>query len=305
MLLSVTSRKGFSLLELLVTCSILLVLFVVLAQTLWWSGNIWTGGRTRSENRRMVRAAQDSIRKELRAAVLPVDRQTPSGRGDLQFVINPSSVPAQYKNADAIFWQAPIATDVSEGAFAEIGYFVRWSGNRAALCRLFLNPSESRTLLSTTDVLQRTYQHPGDWVNEDVLKAAAPADEAHGYQGLFAENVIGFWVRPLNAGGAVSYNVGTAGFDSNINFDGRAAPVLPSFVEISYVVIDSGMANRLAERSDASSLIASIQSLAASAKTNDASVSPADRFLENLKGESNLQFLLKGASQYQMIVDLR
>lgn len=298
------NKRGFSLLEVLVACGILALLVLLLAQMANSASAIWSGGHARSERRQSARAFLDFISRELRGAALPVNKELMAGRGDLQMVINPASVPERFRNAHSIFWQAPIATDVSEGDMAEIGYFVRWIGHRAALCRLFLNPVDSRILLGGGATRQRVYQYSGNWVNAQVLDAACPADEANGYRGLFAENVIAFWARPLDAAGKLIFNVGENGFDSNIASSSGVAPDLPASVEVSFIVLDSNTAARLAERSDASSVVGEIQSLAREAGKPGAGKSPASTFLDDLNQRNELQFLLRGASVFQILVDL-
>ena len=299
------NRRGFSLIELLVACAILSLLIILLAQMLGSVSNIWMDGSSRSQRRQTTRAVLNFISRELQEASLPADRQVVAGRGDLQLVINPATVPDKFKHPHAIFWAAPIATDDSEGDQAEIGYFIRWTGGRAALCRLFLNPAESRTLLGGTNTLQRIYQHPGNWVNGDVLDAACPADEATGYRGLFADNVIAFWARPLNAAGTPIFNQGSDGFDSNIASGGNAAPALPAGMEISFIVLDSNIANRLADNPEAASLVAEIQALARTSGQPATGIVPSAAFMDAISQRADLRFLLPGATPCQILVDLK
>jgi hypothetical protein len=141
-------------------------------------------------------------------------------------------------------------------------------------------------------------------VNESVLDVACPANAAGGYRGLFAENVIAFWARPLGANGAVLFNVGSDGFDSNTASGGNSAPALPASVEISFIVIDSRTANRLASSANVADLVGTLQLLAGNAGKVGSGDTPAAAFLDALNQQADLRFLVKGASPCQILVDL-
>lgn len=243
------ARPAFTIVELLVATTVLSVLVVLLAQVMNTVSNAWSGGTGRAERQQNGRALVDFIGRDLRAAALPVDPQSNGVVPDLQFVVNPSSIPEAYRQPHAIFWQAPLATDTSRGTMAEIGYFVKWDETsqypRAMLCRVFANPGENQHLV---------YEQL-EWLNESVLQQLAPADSASGYRGLFAENVIGIWARCLDSTGNVINQIGSGasrGFDSrkdyvDTSYDAtgaainitRKAPALPSSVEISLLMLDS------------------------------------------------------------------
>ena len=132
----------------MVAISVLMILVLLFSGVFSQVSGAWTNGEGNFERRRSVRALADFIGTELQGALLPVEGIATSGRGNLQFIVNPPSaqVPAEYRNADAIFWQAPLATETSQGEIAEIGYFVKWDnsspqGERPVLCRFFVNPS--------------------------------------------------------------------------------------------------------------------------------------------------------------------
>jgi prepilin-type N-terminal cleavage/methylation domain-containing protein len=243
------AKRAFTIVELLVATAVLSVLIVLLAQVMNTVSTAWSGGAGRAERQQNGRALVDFIGRELRAAALPVDPKSNGVVPDLQFVVNPSSVPEAYRQPHALFWQAPIATDTSKGTMAEIGYFVKWDETRqpprAMLCRIFTNPGESQ---------HQVYEQL-QWLNETVLQQLAPADRITGYRGLFADNVIGLWARCLDSTGNVITQAGsgaTPGFDSrkdyvDATFDAsgttvnvtRKAPALPSSVEISLLMLDS------------------------------------------------------------------
>jgi hypothetical protein len=133
---------------------------------------------------------------------------------------------------------------------ALIGYFVRWTGHQAVLCRLFVNPSDTAGNYEVYDA-----QHLNNWVNKTILDQVAPATSAKGYVGLFADNVIGFWARCYDSGGNLISTGGT--FDSNTGYavkDSSGNSVmqapqysLPASVDISVVLLDSRAASQVTD----------------------------------------------------------
>ena len=304
---------AFTLVELLVATAILSLLLVVLAQAASMVANVWTSGNGRVERRQSGRAVVDFIARELKGATLPADAGAMASRPNLQFLVNPPSVPTAFCQPHALFWQAPVAFDTSKGNMAELGYFVRWSGGRASLCRLFLEPGSPSYFIYT----------PGrqdSWVNEQVLNEAAPADNSqasggvsNGYRGLFAENVIGFWVRCLDAKGAAVSNLPARAFDSRLPYlstDSAGVPVtvkapaLPSSVEISLVVLDSKTADYLAGSAQAGGTIAKIQELVAQTNREGPSPNDAAAFMELATQEPALSRLLAGMTSHKVRIYL-
>jgi hypothetical protein len=234
----------------------------------------WVSGEGRIEDRRGSRNLADFIGTELRGAVLPVETVTPVGKGNLQFLINPpvKQLPEDYRNADSIFWQAPIATDASFGDLAEVGYFVKWltrtNGTvQPVLCRFFVNPSladaeNPNVRVKNPNFLIYSPTSPDAWLSEDLIKEVAPATSDKGYAGLFAENVVGLWVRSYGLDGAELPKVAATPprtFDSRKGYsldfkytDAAGKPqtrkeqrYLPAVVQISVAQLDSHYSARL------------------------------------------------------------
>ncbi|QIF00278.1 type II secretion system protein [Roseimicrobium sp. ORNL1] len=272
--------SGFTLVELLVSTAVLGLLLVFLAQVSNVVAKTWTDSQGRAERRQNGRALVDFIARDLRGAALPVNSGTPRTVPNLQFVLNPPTVEPQDRNPSALFWQAPVGTATAMGDMAVLGYLVRWDGSgpypRAALCRVFLNPGDPN---------HRIYLpgHVDSWIDSAVLDAAAPGTRVSGYRGLFAENVIGFWAKCLDVKGNVVTNVTGGGFSSRQDYTGRdgssavvtyKAPVLPTSVEVSIVLLDSRSASRITppmqdalmrvvrDSDDADSCVKSLQSSA-------------------------------------------
>jgi len=293
------ARKGFTLVEVMVASTVLGLLLISLAQVASAMGDAWSSGHARAERRQHGRAIVDFIGKELRSAALPVYRDVLSGKADLQFILNPTEVSATLKNPHALFWQAPVATDTGHGALAQLGYFVRWNGNKPMLCRLFINPDNGNYQIYDEDKI-------GSWMNEGISNVATPTVQ-NGWIGLFAENVLGFWARCLDRNGQPITQSGGAGlFDSRAsyssNLDGETAtyqaPVLPFSVEISIVMVDSRAASRFN-----ANVKAAVMDLVQRPDTLNAAT-----FIEALKTESsqdkNLLPVLRSAVPYQIQIYL-
>ena len=258
-------RRAFTILELLTAMAIFCFMVVALVNITGQAGDIWKKGEGQNQRRSNGRALLQNIAKELQLAVLPVDaplsKTSPGTAANLQFVANMSSnpanntmVPTSLLNPHAVFWQAPIARDLTAGDLACVGYFVKWdtSGDRpkAQLCRYFVNPSDMVNYL--------IYNQSGgvavNWLSN--ISSVAPSTSTN-LQGWFADNVIGFWVRCLDdqgepikrtAGGTEL--TGGYGFDSRqgyIDSEGRMhpAPALPAAVDIAIVTLDQQTASRL------------------------------------------------------------
>jgi hypothetical protein len=226
----------------LVASAVLSLLLISLAQVASLVADTWSSSHDRAERRQQGRAIVDFIGRELRSAALPVHRAVLSGRADLQFILNPAALDGNLKHPHALFWQAPVATDTRQGALAQLGYFVRWDDDQPMLCRLFVNPGSSDHLIYDAESI-------GSWMNEGIANRAMPTAQ-NSWVGLFAENVVGLWVRCLDRNGQLITQTGGAGlYDSRVPYtstlaeDGASttyeAPVLPFSVEVSIVTVDS------------------------------------------------------------------
>lgn len=241
-----------------------LALLVALLGTLFGQvSRAWVAGEGNVERRRNARALGDYIAAELQGAVLPVEELAKSGRGNLQFVINPPRIGTDFRNADAIFWQAPLATESSHGDLAEVGYFVKWEAKRPMLCRFFVNPSvgSGSSVKPNTDQFLIYNADPEKWLSNSLLNdVVQPANKSQGYKGLLAENVIGFWTRPYGLDGLELPSVGgKRTFDSRVGYlsafettDAKGVKqqwkeqrYLPASVRVSLAQIDSHYAQRL------------------------------------------------------------
>lgn len=311
-------RQGFTLVELMVATAVLSLLLLMLTQVASMLGNTWSSGHGRAERRQNGRALVDFIGQEIRSAALPVDRMVASGTPDLQFVVNPASIDARFCQPQAVFWQAPLATDVTLSDMAVIGYFVRWqpaAGGRpprASLCRVFINPGTAGDP-ATPNPHHRIYTHETDWITDAILNEVAPADYGSSYLGLFADHVIGFWVRCLDeAGQPLLQGAAQDGhFDSRLGYTGKqrdasgtlvsvthAGPALPHSVEISLALLDARAAESLNE-----DLAAAIKTAAAASSSGEAGM-PADHFMREMQGNPAMRRIVQGMSTHSLRVYL-
>lgn len=251
--------SAFTLVELLVSTAVLSVLVLLLSQVFSHASKSWLAGEGGAEHRRNERALADFIGDELRQALLPVEGQSTGSGGNLQFLVNPpaSRLPANCQHADAIFWQAPLATETSFGDIAVVGYFVQWQGGKAHLCRLFVNPSSFAAdggVIKNPDHRIYDAADADAWLSVDLVeRLVRPADKAGGYRGLFAENVPGFWVRCFGPDGQEL----PSSYDSRVGYDAKFRTpagtvvsqkcLLPTVVEVSFAQVDSRHSARLAD----------------------------------------------------------
>lgn len=261
-------RRGFTLLEVLVSVSILLAIVAMLSVVFNEITRAWQKGEGRSERRRSARSLSDFIAGELQGALLPVETLAKVPPSNLQLLINPptSQVPADYRNADAAFWQAPIATETSFGEVAQVGYFVKWmptdAGQRPVLCRFFVNPSmqdPSGAIVQNPDFKIYDPTDADAWLSDSLLKKVAPADKASGYVGLFAENVVGLWLRFYSLDGTELPKSppkvfdSRKGYDLNVTYKDASGTqqtkieqrYLPAVLTVSVAQIESRLAVRL------------------------------------------------------------
>ena len=311
-----------TLVELMVAVSVLSILVLMFSSIFSSASRAWITGSGNVERRRNVRALTDFIGNELKAAMLPVQTVNNSSSGDLQFVVDPSStqVPADYQNADCVFWQAPLATESSYGDIAEIGYFVKWvpddSNSRVpkdpvpTLCRFFVNPS-SKDPTSGVLTVNSNYKifdpDKNSWLTPPIIDRVAPAKASTGYLGVFGENVVGLWIRcfgldgrelPQNFDSRVGYTCNMQQTDIHGNTQAwQETRYLPAKVEVSIAQVDSHYAPRLAAAT------AAIRTL-----TSSGSIRSAEQFLQAFRqqaaGNKPLSALLPGMRIYSTEVQL-
>lgn len=278
------SRRAFTLVELLAAIAVFSLLLVVLFSITENVGTAWVRGEGQMEKRRNSRVLLNLITSDLKSALVPRAHDFNSGSSNLQFVLNPPiGLPEDILNPSALFWQAPVGSGTRFGELAEVGYFVKYNASpangatRFQLCRFFVPssvndpaaPLDPERATRNPDFLIYDRANRFAWLREDILRkytdATAPA-----YRGLFAENIIGFWVRCLDPEGqpitqTASYTktdgsrVDSSAYPANTydsaqgyryrNASGQVVdvppPALPHSVQVSIVLLDSRAAANL------------------------------------------------------------
>ena len=244
---------AFSLLELLVATAVFVVLALILVSIAGSLSSFWQIGIAHNERRSSALSAFARMARDLRFAALPANPASSS----LQLVINPPNVGTTYLLPQAAFWQAPVASERSQG-MALVGYFVQWvnetNGAVPKLCRLLIDSTNYQ------------YQKPSDWVSDSLITDNAPATKASGYNGQLAENVLGLWMQPLDQRKNPILNDAKAQTFPNGQFDSTRgyavsltnasgtlvtnsfAPSLPASLEVVLVAVDARTAKRLLGR---------------------------------------------------------
>ena len=296
--------------ELMIAMTILAVIMTLFSVMFTGTSKAWLNGEGHAERRRNVRAIADFIGAELQGALVPVAQSTGGGSANLQFIINPpvSKLSADYRYADCIFWQAPLARETSFGEIAEVGYFVKWENDVPMLCRFFVNPSVKIDGEQKPNPHFLIYQDtdPDLWMSTEVVsQVVKPADINAGYKGLFAEYVMGLWIRAYGLDGEElprDYN-SRNGYDCEFPVGEEKGRVtekrrLPAKVQVSLAQIDSRYASRLAQ------VAGEIKSL-----TQNGSIRDAAQFLKALEAaagqRSELKKLLPGIRIYTTQVQLQ
>ena len=239
--------------ELLVATAVFVSLALILVSIASSLSSFWQLGIAHNERRSSALSAFSRMARDLRFAALPPDPFATN----YQFVINPANVGGNYRLPQAVFWQAPVASDRSRGNLALVGYFVQWvneaQGPVPKLCRLLVDSNYSM-------------QKPSDYVSDALIASNAPATKTASYLGQLAENVLGLWMRPLDQeknpilSDAKAQTFPNGEFDSIRGYtlavtNGSGAPVtrvfapaLPASLEVALITVDARTAKRLTGR---------------------------------------------------------
>ena len=276
--------------EVLVATVILLLMVTLLGTITSHLGKMWTEINGQNERRTIARQVLQFMARDLQSAKLPIPTNSlvttrtnataqffVSGSGNMQFLVvsgadflsSSGTPPIRIANPQAIFFQAPVATNTNQGNLAEIGYFVQWDQTpgkvKPYLCRYYSDATKPSFLIYTSGT------GSGLWLSgSGAPTTVAPANPDSKYSGWLADNVLAMWVRCVTGGTnnqpitkymATTFTpVGSAtlfpnkgySFNSQLGFVdpnnanvGRPGPALPPCVEISLVVIDSSTARKI------------------------------------------------------------
>jgi prepilin-type N-terminal cleavage/methylation domain-containing protein len=214
---------GFTLLELMVSAALLAILTSLLLGVTSQTASI--SGRTLAMKQRQqaARIVLETISRDLRAASFPLG----TSRDDsLALLVSPVEAGDRHLSPGAAFWQARSAQ--SPSGFRDVGYFIRWTGNKAELCRLTIPSEDAASIFRNSDRV----------IDPALLDRLAPAGAASGgdFRGLMAEHVVGLWFKLFDA----------AGVEIALPYDSREGSAgRPAFVDVGIAVMDSGTAAKI------------------------------------------------------------
>jgi hypothetical protein len=280
-------------LELLVATAVFVALALILVSIASSLSSFWQLGIAHNERRSSALSAFSRMARDLRFAELPPDPFATN----YQFVINPAKLGNDYRLPQAVFWQAPVASEQSRGKIALVGYFVQWvnepEGPVPKLCRLLVDSNYSM-------------EKPSDFVSDALIASNAPATKAAGYLGHLAENVLGLWMQPLDQRKNPILRDANANPFSNGQFDSASGysvtlpnisntPVtrvfargLPASLEVALIAVDARTGKRLSGRASEKPSVLSSDMWA-----------NVNAFYDNLPPE-----IKQGARIYSTIIDL-
>lgn len=269
---------GFTLVELLVACAVLMVILVVIFNIVSQTSNLWRSTSSKITAFQSARAAFEAVTRNLSQATLNhyIDYYDASGKhtsvtnslpasygrfSELEFVSGPASelVPTSAgKVTHAVFFQAPLGrTDASDlriespGMLNAVGYFVEF-GQASTYSQI------PKFLQGRTASDQWGFRLV-EWVQpSEKLALYDPASRAGGqwtwfqqaiansqYCRVLAENIIALVILPkrdaddLSLGTKYSYDSTTATYVEDRSY------LLPPLLQVTMVAIDEDSARRL------------------------------------------------------------
>lgn len=244
-----SGRGAFTLLEVLVAAAVFIILMGILLGVLSNTTNITGTASRQLDANRIARESLDLIGRDLMMASQSWNR---ARTNSLQFLVNPTNLPAGFANRDAFFWQSPISRDATKGNLAIVGYLVLRDiqadprNSRFQLRRVFIEPKDGETNY-------RIYSSPNDWLQASTYEKFSPLDSAtddqNAQQGWVADGVLGMWVQCLDSTGApisggerydsrsAKYGLTTNGVNAFTNAypAGYAYSRIPAFVQVTLV----------------------------------------------------------------------
>lgn len=263
------ARRAFSLLEILVSMSILAILVIVLASLNTHTLNIWHQVSGRAETFQAARGAMDSIVRTLELATLNPywdydNRSNPTRyvrMSNLAMVCGPASdlLGGDFGPGSLIVFQAPLGRTATESRsrlqllLNTVGFFVEYRDvHSGAPTSLGLGPRRRSCLMQMQteagDMSAFNDTNPGSpdnsWFNDPAL-----IDRAS----ILADNILLLIVRPLRREGSGTLDLATTGFqlDSRAGETSSTQPAtsnqLPPLVEVALVAASEASVRKKSE----------------------------------------------------------
>ena len=264
--------QGFTLVELLVATSILILLIGLVFSVISQTSVIWSRSMDKIESFKGARLAFETITRNLSQATLntyldydnPANPQCYLRKSELKFLSDAAGsgvMPGTANTGSAIFFQAPLGYTPNaayggiESLLNTCGYFVSFTANsnipshvasgknpyRYRLMQLLV-PAENNKIYSSTD-----------WFSSQSNTTLAKP---------IADNVIALIVRPQDPGAKPKDLPNSQyAYDSTLNATGNPQPLtanqLPPVVQITMVAIDEASAKRMENGSTPPAVIVS------------------------------------------------
>lgn len=271
-----SARHGFTLVEMMVSITLLAALLLILNTVTGAAGRAWREGQNHTDTFQTARTSLEIVSRELAPAV--VDTR-------MQFVVAPASILTDRGATDVVassntlLWMAPLA---EKGALACVGYYLARDEEQHfyRLKRIYITADEQQKShvyfpqmtneANARDISLRTSAVDAKWFTRGWNEAAFDEEDPNNDQvfvSTAADGVIGFWVRCVDLMGqtipllseaehhpksdllfnsAAYFNMTTssvlAGGDSFIYLAKTAQSMkanrLPAAIEVTLMVID-------------------------------------------------------------------
>ncbi len=277
-------RAAFTLVELLVSMTILMLIVVLVVGMVGNVMQIWVAGNQRSELSQTARAVVEMIGRELSIAeALPAGMQGNfKSYASSPLVVNPplAGFTTMLKDAggvpmDSLFFYSPLKS-TSKGPLVCIGYFTTADNTlrrvavtstdttypamaAANLTVYWMWNAAGANALPGRDLKLSQFIQPASWLNPASGSGFAAAATDDNVSSTVAERVIGFVVRPIGRDGAPlpspllpsTAPTSTTGISAGRAYNSSWWPVadgLPSEIEVTLVVCEANAFRRLKEQ---------------------------------------------------------
>jgi prepilin-type N-terminal cleavage/methylation domain-containing protein len=199
------SSAGFTLLEILVAMSILLVMMALLLSFISGVSSIWAYGERKVETFQSGRAILELIGRELSPALVSAQ---------LQLVQRPTlpgiTTPPIAVNSSSLFWVAPLKK-TDKGNLCAVGYYLTRDASvtpaRYQLMRFFVAPDDTSGLYRLFDTTNKPLKgSDAPWLSNAAMLPAFQLGGASARVSVVADGIIAFWIRSLDINGtAIPY----------------------------------------------------------------------------------------------------
>lgn len=229
---AVLSERGFTLLELLASMTILLIMVGFLGVAFNAASVAWRQGEHDVDRTQSARATVDLIARDLSQALVTTN---------IQF----------YGNTNSLAFVAPVNDDPNAADLAKVAYVLNWNDPSLPPAQQNLPPYKLiRLFTPTTDAAWNVYSNPGNWpttaeFTSTVCDTVINFTLTYYYtNGLITTGSLltSFWNSTPNASMWVDPVLGTIVSQAG---DGMMTNMPPAFINVHLEVVDSRTAKLL------------------------------------------------------------